>query len=79
MRITNAYEQTGATPDEIRYFERKGFIKSRWKRLKARRVRDYPETEIEKIKLIVKYRRQGFELDVAHKKAMDEMERPRLV
>ena len=79
MRITEAARSAGATPDEIRYFERKGFIRSRWIRLKQRRVRDYPEAEVRKIELIVKYRRQGFEHNTAYEKALEEMARPRLI
>ncbi len=79
MRITDVAKATGATSDEIRYFEKKGYIKSRRKRLNTRLVRDYSATEVLKIELIVKYRRQGFQHDTAHTKAMEEMQRPRLV
>ena len=79
MRITEVAKRIGATSDEIRYFETKGYIRSRWKRLNTRRVRDYSEAEIRKIELIVKYRRQGFQHGVAYEKALEEMERPRLV
>ena len=79
MRITEAARRAGATPDEIRYFERKGFVRSRWVRLKERRVRDYPEGEVRKIELIVKYRRQGFEHNTSYEKALQEIERPRLI
>ena len=79
MRITETAKQMGATPDEIRYFEKKGYIRSHWRRLNKRRVREYSGAEVRKIELIVKYRRQGFEHDVAYRKALEEMERPRLV
>ena len=77
MRKAEIFGAIGATPDEVRYYEQKGFVKSRWKRLRERRVRDYPQAEVRKIELITKYRREGFELDVAYQKAMDELQSPR--
>ena len=79
MRITEIAKQIGATPDEIRYFEKKGYVQSRWMRLNTRCVRDYSDSEVRKIELLVKYRRQGFEHEVAHNKATQEIEQPRLV
>jgi DNA-binding transcriptional MerR regulator len=79
VRITEIAKQLGALPDEIKWFEKKGYIKPSWTLLRNRRVRDYPDIEVRKIELIVKYRREGFEHDVAYQKAMDEMESPRLV
>ena len=79
MHITQLAKRTGATPDQVRYLERKGFIKPRWVRLKERRVRDYSEAEVRKIELILKYLNQGFKHDVAYQKAVEEMQRPRLL
>lgn len=79
MRITEVAKDIGAMPDEIRWFEKKGYITSDWKRLHKRLVRDYSDTEVHKIRLIVKYRRQGFEHDIAFQKAIEEMEQPHLV
>jgi DNA-binding transcriptional MerR regulator len=79
VRITEVAKQLAILPDEIRWFETKGYIKPKWVVLKNRRVRDYSKKEMRKIELIVKYRRQGFEHDMAFQKAMEEMENPRLV
>ena len=79
MRITQTAKRTGATPDQIRYLERKKYIRTRWKRLRKRRVRDYPEAEVRKIELMIKYLDQGFRYETAYEKAVEEMERPRLV
>ncbi len=79
MRITEVAKQFGVMPDDIRWFEKKGYVEPGWTLLRNRHVRDYPDNEVRKIELIVKYRREGFELDVAYQKAMDEMENPRLV
>ena len=79
MHITEVARQTGATVDQIRYLEKKGYIRAQWAHLKNRLVRDYVEAEIQKIELIVKYLTQGFKYDVAYEKAMVEMKQPRLV
>jgi len=78
-RIHEASKLTGASTDQIRYLEKKGYIESTWKELKQRRVRDYSDTEVLKIQLIVKYLSQGFKYSVAYEKAMDELRRPRLL
>ncbi len=79
MRKIEIFKAVGATPDEVRYYEKKGFVRSRWKKLRERRVRDYPEGEVRKIELITKYRREGFELAAAYRKAKEELEQPRLI
>ena len=78
-RITELARTTGASVDEIRYLERKGFISPSRKRLSRREVRQYQETDIRRVQLIIKYRRQGFTWDVAHQKAMREQENPSLL
>jgi DNA-binding transcriptional MerR regulator len=79
MRITEFARKTGATVDELRYIEKKGFITSGRTRLKRREVRQYQETDVRKIELIIKYRRQGFTWDTAYNKALQEMEKPSLL
>jgi DNA-binding transcriptional MerR regulator len=78
MHITEMSRVTGASVDEIRYMERKGFLDSVVTRLRRRKVRDYQEADIRKVKLIIKYRRQGFTWDVASKKAMQDLQQPQL-
>ena len=78
MRITEMSRLTGASTDELRYMERKGFLTRRARRLKSRRVRDYPETEVRKARVIVKYRKLGFTWDAAYRKAAEELANPPL-
>jgi DNA-binding transcriptional MerR regulator len=78
MRITEMSRATGASADEIRYMERKGFLDSAVTRLRRRKVRNYQEADIRKVKLIIKYRRQGFTWDMAFKKAMLDLQNPPL-
>lgn len=79
MRITEVAKSTGATPDQVRYLEKKKYIRSRWKLLKTRRVRDYSTTEMHKIAPIIKYLDQAFKYDIAYQKAMEELAQPRLI
>ena len=78
IRITEFSRQTGASVDELRYIERKGFIKSSRSRLKQREIRQYHDSEISKVTLIIKYRRQGYTWDTAYKKMLQELEKPKL-
>ena len=79
MRQSEVIKETGATRDEIRYFERKGYVQPKLMHLKQRTVKNYSEREARLIGLIVKYRRERFELDAAYEKAKEELARPRLV
>ena len=79
MRITEVSKMTGASPDEIRYFETKGYISSSRILLKLREVRDYTESDVRLIKVLTKYRREGFQLGPAHERAIREIQQPYLV
>ena len=78
MRITELARTTGASVDELRYMERKGFVNPTRVQLKRREVRQYQNADIQKVQLIIKYRRQGFTWVVAFKKAFRELENPSL-
>ncbi len=77
-RITKMARLTGASADEIRYLEVKGFIQSTRLRLQRREVRQYQDSDIPRIQAIMKYRKQGFTWDMAYQKALKEMENPSL-
>ena len=78
VRITDLARITGASADELRYLERKGFVNPARKKLKLRKVREYQDADTRKLKLIIKYRRQGFTWDAAFERAMRELESPLL-
>jgi DNA-binding transcriptional MerR regulator len=77
-RITELARSTGASVDEIRYLETKGFIESVRVRVHTRRVREYGESDVRKVQAIIKFRRQGYTWDAAFGKAMKEMQNPTL-
>lgn len=79
MHITELARRTGGTIDQIRYLERKRYIEPSWVQLKNRHVRDYPESEVHKVEIIVQYLHQGFRYDAAYQKAIEEMQSPRLI
>jgi len=78
MGITELSRETGASVDEIRYMERKGFISPRRTKLGERQVRQYRDGDIRKVRIIVKYRRQGLVWDAAHQRALEELVKPSL-
>lgn len=78
LRITQLTKQTGATVDEIRYLEAKGFIKSERTKLKKREVRQFEEDCVRTVECIIKYRRQGFTWKSAYEKARQEIDKPTL-
>ena len=78
MHITEMSRLSGASTDELRYMERKGFLVSMAHVLKHRQVRDYPESEVGKARLIAKYRKLGFTWDAAFRKAQEELVNPPL-
>ncbi len=79
MRITEFARQAGASVDEVRYLERKGFIKSARLRLKIRQVRQYRDEDLRRVQAIIKYRRQGFTWDAALARAEKEVQNPPLL
>ncbi len=79
MYITKLAKDTGASVDQIRYLEKKGFVESTWMKLRKRKVRYYSEEEATKVRLIIKYLDQGFRHDVAYEKAIEEIQSPQLI
>ncbi len=79
MYITELAKDTGASVDQIRYLEKKGFVESTWMKLRKRKVRFYSEEAATKVRLIIKYLDQGFRYDVAYEKAIEEIQSPQLI
>jgi len=79
MYITELAKDTGASVDQIRYLEKKGFVESTWMKLRKRKVRFYSEEEALKVRSIIKYLSQGYRYDVAYEKAIEEIQKPQLI
>lgn len=78
MRITEMSRITGASVDELRYMETKGFLDVTKTQLKRRMVRDYQKADVRKVQLVLKYRKQGFTWDTALKRAEQDLKNPSL-
>lgn len=78
LRITEMAKFTGASVDEIRYLEKKGFIKAKKLSLKERKVRQFDDEDVRTTEIIIKYRRLGFTWDTAYQKARQEIDKPAL-
>jgi DNA-binding transcriptional MerR regulator len=78
LRITELARKTGASVDEVHYLEKKGFVQSVKSKLTEREVRHFQDTDVRKVELIIKYRRQGFTWDMAFQKAEQELNNPTL-
>ena len=79
MKITELSRRTGCSIDQIRYLEKKGAIRPRWKLIKKRKVRHYPESQIHRLSLISRYLEEGYKYDTAIQKAENETNKPRLI
>lgn len=78
FRITEMARLAEASVDEVRYLERKGLLSSVRTKLQRREVRQFDESDVEKLRLAIKYRRQGFTWDASCQKALLELENPTL-
>ena len=78
LRISGLSRASGASVDELRYLERKGFLSPLRTRLKRREVREYQDADVQKVQFIIKYRRQGFTWDASFQRAIHELENPTL-
>lgn len=78
MRQSEVTRRTGASRDELRYFEDKGYVRPGKVRLKKRVVRDYSESDVRLIELIMKYKAKRLILDAAYDQAKRELTQPGL-
>jgi DNA-binding transcriptional MerR regulator len=79
MRITELARLTGLFFDQIRYVERKGYVKSRKILIGKRRVRDYTRGAVNLLGLIANYVSEGYKYDVAFPKATTDLANSRLL
>jgi DNA-binding transcriptional MerR regulator len=79
MRITELAKRAGTTTDRVRYLERKGYVESRRLKLKERAVRDYSDAAVRLVELISGFLEEGFTYEAAHRKAIEELDKPRLL
>ena len=76
MRTKEVLEKVGTPRDKLYYLENKEFIKPKKISRGEIEVREYSEEDLEKIRAIWKYQKQGFKLSVAYEKAVQELKSP---
>jgi hypothetical protein len=59
--------------------EQKAFVKPETERRGEKTFRFYPDREVEKIRAIWKYLRQGFRYRAAYERALEELKQPKLL
>jgi DNA-binding transcriptional MerR regulator len=76
---TQVVAEVGIPRQRLYYLEQKDFVKPEKERRGEKVFRFYPEIEVEKVRLIWKYLKQGFRYRAAYEKAIAELQQPRLV
>jgi DNA-binding transcriptional MerR regulator len=71
--------EVGIPRQRLYYLEQKSFVKPRTEQRGEKMFRFYPESEVEKVRLIWKYLQQGFRYRAAYEKAFAELRQPRLI
>ena len=80
MKTTSeVVNEVGIPRQKLYYMEQKAFVKPETERRGEKTFRFYPDREVEKIRAIWKYLRQGFRYRAAYERALEELKQPRLL
>ena len=80
MKTTSeVVSEVGIPRQKLYYLEQKAFVKPETERRGEKTFRFYPDGEVEKIRAIWKYLRQGFRYRVAYERALEELKQPKLL
>ena len=71
--------EVGIPRQRLYYLEQKDFVDPKKEPRGEKVFRFYSESDVEKIRLIWKYLKQGFRYRAAYEKAIAELQQPRLV
>ena len=80
MKTTSeVVNEVGIPRQKLYYLEQKAFVnpETEWRGEKT--FRFYPDREVEKIRTIWKYLKQGFRYRVAYERALEELQQPKLL
>ena len=75
MKTSELLEKIDIPRHKLYYLEQKGYIKPRRIPMGDLEAREYTPDDVQKIRAIWKYLRQGFRHKVAYQKAMGELQR----
>jgi DNA-binding transcriptional MerR regulator len=80
MRKTSeVVAEVGIPRQRLYYLEQKAFVRPRTEQRGEKTFRFYPESEVEKIRLIWKYLQQGYRYRAAYERAIAELRQPNLI
>ena len=80
MKTTSeVVNEVGIPRQKLYYLEQKAFVKPKTEQRGEKTFRFYPDGEVEKIRTIWKYLKQGFRYRAAYERALDELEQPKLL
>ncbi len=80
MKTTSeVVNEVGIPRQKLYYLEQKAFVKPETERRGEKTFRFYPDREVEKIRAIWKYLRQGYRYRAAYERALEELKQPRLL
>jgi len=80
MKTTSeVVNEVGIPRQKLYYLEQKAFVKPETERRGEKTFPFSPEREVEKIRAIWKYLRQGFRYRAAYERALEELKQPRLL
>jgi DNA-binding transcriptional MerR regulator len=80
MKTTSeVVSEVGIPRQKLYYLEQKAFVKPETERRGEKTFRFYPDGEVEKVRAIWKYLRQGFRYRAAYERALEELKQPRLL
>jgi DNA-binding transcriptional MerR regulator len=78
MKTTSeVVNEVGIPRQKLYYLEQKAFVKPETERRGEKTFRFYPDREVEKIRTIWKYLKQGFRYRAAYERALEELEQPK--
>lgn len=76
---TQVVAEIGIPRQRLYYLEQKAFVNPQKEQRGEKTFRFYPEPEVEKVRLIWKYLKEGFRYGAAYERAIAELRQPRLV
>jgi DNA-binding transcriptional MerR regulator len=80
MKTTSeVVSEVGIPRQKLYYLEQKAFVKPETERRGEKTFRFYSDREVEKIRAIWKYLRQGFRYRAAYERALEELKQPKLL
>ena len=74
LSTSDVVRETGVTLRQLYYWESLGMFEPKYEKFGLRMYRRYRSTDVTLIKNIVKYLKEGFNLQTAARKAKDETE-----